>query len=208
MRRKKSSSPNVTPQDNDIPLAVSDSLVKTESWQQKHLGSDNFGDDDVYAPYRLDLGTLQVRILTSFPAHDKDAPLEGPLRTAELGHETARYEALSYIWGEVDKKCSLRVHNGMMHVSTNLFGALQRLRDTSEPRDLWVDTIRIDQDTTEEKTHQVQRIFQVYRNAERVLMWLGDAGEDGNYVTPSWYPDFSAGSGLVAVYGTLQSLVP
>lgn len=46
-----------------------------------------------------------------------------------------------------------------------------RLED--KPRMLWADTICIDQGNLSEKRFQVQQMAYVYRNAERVLVWLG-----------------------------------
>ena len=51
--------------------------------------------------------------------------------------------------------------------------ALQRLRNTSEPRLLWIDAICIDQHNIKDRNHQVARMRDIYAHALRVLIWLG-----------------------------------
>ena len=42
----------------------------------------------------------------------------------------------------------------------------------------WIDAICIDQDSNLEKTHQVAQMGKVYKNANRIIMWLGIGYED------------------------------
>lgn len=55
---------------------------------------------------------------------------------------------------------------------------LHRLRDTEDRRLLWIDAICINQQCDKEKTSQVKIMGQIYRNAARVIVWLGDETED------------------------------
>jgi hypothetical protein len=50
-------------------------------------------------------------------------------------------------------------------------------------RTIWVDAICIDQSNPDERSQQVQLMGQIYRNAQRVLVWLGhsDAEFGGNF---------------------------
>jgi hypothetical protein len=106
------------------------------------------------------------------------------------------YEALSYVWGtESDKSkinlvydaaqtnaaCKADLENHIPRIGTglnfevtpNLASALRHIRDENLSRTLWVDAICIDQESTEEKSHQVAQMRQVYLSAQRVIMWLG-----------------------------------
>jgi Heterokaryon incompatibility protein (HET) len=64
-------------------------------------------------------------------------------------------------------------------VGENLGSALRSLRK-EEALCLWVDAICIDQDNSLEKTDQVQLMFQIYKVAEAVIVWLGPAGPYSN----------------------------
>lgn len=88
------------------------------------------------------------------------------------------YEALSYTWGPWTQKRTI-VLNGKsgFHVTDNIFNALQRLRLRHRPRRLWIDAICIDQDNISERNAQLQIMGKIYKNADHVLVWLGD-GDD------------------------------
>ncbi|KAL8928745.1 MAG: hypothetical protein Q9208_001523 [Pyrenodesmia sp. 3 TL-2023] len=56
---------------------------------------------------------------------------------------------------------------------TNLYVALQHLRHASTPRRLWVDAICINQQDTDERSRQVERMADIYQSAGKVVIWLG-----------------------------------
>ncbi|OQO10976.1 hypothetical protein B0A48_05231 [Cryoendolithus antarcticus] len=95
------------------------------------------------------------------------------------------YEALSYVWGTSTVTCSIIV-NGLsgFTIRKNLNQAPHRLRLPDRPRLLWVDAICINQMDPLEKAFQVAHMDDVYRHAERVLVWLGDCSL---YYPDLWY---------------------
>lgn len=46
----------------------------------------------------------------------------------------------------------------------------------------WVDAICIDQENVEERRHQVQRMSYIYREAEQVVIWLGEGTKDSDLI--------------------------
>ncbi len=97
-------------------------------------------------------------------------------RLAPMRHESApRYTALSYTWGD-QNVCKPTIIDGRkVTVTTNLEAALQYLREQiSRPLMLWVDSLCIDQDDSEEKSRQVAHMRDIYAQAEEVICWLGD----------------------------------
>lgn len=62
-------------------------------------------------------------------------------------------------------------------MSENLWLDLQCLKSLTEKQTFWIDAICIDQNNTIERNHQVELMGQIYRNASRVRVWLGDANE-------------------------------
>ena len=58
-------------------------------------------------------------------------------------------------------------------IRTELAIALRHLRFKSRSRMLWVDNICINQNDTSERSHLVRHMGQVYRLAQRVIVWLG-----------------------------------
>lgn len=66
-----------------------------------------------------------------------------------------------------------------MSASINLASALQYIRDKEEEVVLWADAICINQEDLDERSKQVQFVMdEVYKDAEEVLVWLGEESED------------------------------
>lgn len=92
--------------------------------------------------------------------------------------ETFTYEALTWCWGTspsdslifIEQKDNTR---RKMAVSSELAWALKYLRRPATSRILWIDAICINQNSTDEKNHQVQMMAKIYSYAERVCVWLG-----------------------------------
>ncbi|ELQ38792.1 hypothetical protein OOU_Y34scaffold00528g84 [Pyricularia oryzae Y34] len=102
--------------------------------------------------------------------------------------EDPQYEALSYVWGSsTDREMAFvqpsdsgqEVKLAQVFITVNLAGALRVLRDTDQPRALWIDSICIDQANNAEKSFQIARMASIYRQARRVIAWLGH-GADGS----------------------------
>ncbi|KUI61032.1 Heterokaryon incompatibility protein 6, OR allele [Cytospora mali] len=70
------------------------------------------------------------------------------------------------------------MHSSELHVTENLYTALQYLRLPYQDRLLWIDAICINQDDNEERGHQVGQMRLVYKRAEHVLIWLGSSDPD------------------------------
>jgi hypothetical protein len=65
-----------------------------------------------------------------------------------------------------------------VEVTQNLATALVYLRHNSEPRVLWIDALSINQEDVEERSSQVARMADIYRLADRVVVWLGPENEE------------------------------
>ena len=92
------------------------------------------------------------------------------------------YEALSYTWGSADNSVEIKVASSKtITVTQNLANALPYLRYADRPRFLWIDAICIDQQNLKERGHQVERMADIYRLADRVVPWLGLEENDSTY---------------------------
>ncbi|KAK3064820.1 hypothetical protein LTS18_003630 [Coniosporium uncinatum] len=92
------------------------------------------------------------------------------------------YEAISYAWGDPQVKTPSKRSGGELETTPSLRDALVQMRRPRRPRWLWADAICINQADKAERGHQVQRMQQIYKNASRVIVWLG-TDEDGNVET-------------------------
>lgn len=106
---------------------------------------------------------------------------QGPVLECEIfqslveKHTSVPYEALSYAWGSYERSDMIMANGRPLGVTNNLHLALSYLRLVNHDRILWVDALCIDQENLKERTHQVGQMAQIYRNAESVIFWLGQA---------------------------------
>lgn len=127
-----------------------------------------------------------IRILLLEPGTG-EAPLVGELHhvskrwdmtSYRMSSQTAdshqiRYEALSYVWGSSDLSSSIATRGGVIPLTANLDEALRRVRDRDRIRRIWADGVCINQNDLKERGHQVRLMGHIYKDAEKVLIWLG-----------------------------------
>jgi len=92
------------------------------------------------------------------------------------------YAALSYTWGSTSRPGDITINGSNMAVTKNVYLALRDLRYKERDRYLWIDALCIDQNNDGERGHQVQQMGSIYSKAERVIIWLGEATYETDYV--------------------------
>ncbi|ETS83511.1 hypothetical protein PFICI_05387 [Pestalotiopsis fici W106-1] len=123
-------------------------------------------------PYRrLDIRASEFRLLI-LQAGSWDQDLVCNLKISSHPKDE-EFEALSYTWGDVGNLVPVTVNEACIGITTNLEIALRHLRKSDQPRTLWIDALCIDQEDTEEKSSQVQRMGEIFSSANSVLAWLG-----------------------------------
>ncbi|CAO2655102.1 Nn.00g101660.m01.CDS01 [Neocucurbitaria sp. VM-36] len=95
---------------------------------------------------------------------------------------TPSYYALSYTWGDPGVTAKITVNGKRMVVRKNCEYALQQSFASKASRYFWVDAICIDQDTREEKNHQVAMMGNVYEKAAHVFACIGPHADDSEFM--------------------------
>jgi hypothetical protein len=134
------------------------------------------GSPDTYSYDELDPG--KIRLIVLEPGSLTDL-IGFTLLQDWLGQPTRQYEALSYTWGDATTTefiiCSQT--GKRLCVTANCASALRRLRFPWERRWLWIDAICINQSDLRERERQVSSMGEIYRAAERVLVYLGEEAD-------------------------------
>ncbi|KIW57222.1 hypothetical protein, variant [Exophiala xenobiotica] len=125
-------------------------------------------------------GYYAIRLMIIEPSRDADASLECQLLSTDLGQHPP-YEALSYVWGDLEDTIEISLQGIGFVVTKNLGTALRRLRLPDKERKLWVDAICINQNFISERNQQVRIMREIYQRAQQVLIWVGDEG-DGSHL--------------------------
>lgn len=134
---------------------------------------------------------LETHLLTLYPAGLYSDDIRIHLAKARLSvpdNELTEYDALSYAWGDPSMTHAVDVMDGegedddwpggVLPITGNMDMALRCVRHQQQPRVLWIDALCINQSNLQERSHQVQRMDQVYRKARRVIVFLGAESDD------------------------------
>lgn len=138
------------------------------------------------------LGSTHFRVLTLLPG-ERTQELKGILVTVPFDGESVSYDAISYAWHQEDSgsdtshfstiSCQQHDREAIITITPNLREALLQLRNPVRSRPIWVDAICIDQENIDERSLQVQRMAAIYRQAEKVIIWLG---KDDGFAGPAF----------------------
>ena len=113
-----------------------------------------------------------------------ESRLIDPYSTQPEGQEIVNYEAVSWCWGPQVFSSILRIHkNSRVYeypIVPNLESALRAMRYSDRDRILWIDALCIDQANMVERNEQVPKMNQVYGQAERVCIWIGESYENSD----------------------------
>jgi heterokaryon incompatibility protein (HET) len=120
----------------------------------------------------------EIRLFQLQASSNPTLPVIGKLLCISLTSKPT-YEALSYTWGVPGTAPDIEINGSRFTPQENLHAALLRLRLPKKPRTLWIDAICINQKDDRERSEQVLLMSQIYQQAERVVVWLGEPTPQG-----------------------------
>jgi hypothetical protein len=120
-------------------------------------------------PLNPSLSTVRILRLRKGAGDD---PVNVKLQVVSL-NDRPYYEVLSYVWGEQTVTKRIGVDDVSFEATVNLFSFLHCLRLVDRDRLLWADAICIDQNSRQEKSHQIGLMTRIYRQANAAHVWFG-----------------------------------
>ncbi|KAH7401674.1 heterokaryon incompatibility protein-domain-containing protein, partial [Pyrenochaeta sp. MPI-SDFR-AT-0127] len=127
------------------------------------------------------LADQDMRVLKLEPALHYNDPLVASLFSRPIQDDTESpsptYQCISYCWGIFEKSGWLICDNQRLSITANVDAILRHLRKASKPRNLWIDTLCINQADDWEKANQVRSMGRIYKRADKVHIWLGTAND-------------------------------
>jgi hypothetical protein len=128
--------------------------------------------------------TSDIRLLRLLPNDGNDKLKNIP--ACQIFHTSlnrnSKFVALSYVWGDTKSSRVILVETCPMRVTTSLYDALMAIRPSKEPIVIWIDFLCINQSDTKEKCWQVALMGNIYRQAQKVIAWLGPADDSSDAV--------------------------
>ncbi|KAF2427856.1 HET-domain-containing protein, partial [Tothia fuscella] len=83
------------------------------------------------------------------------------------------FESVSYVWGDDKRNYDLAFSDSsVLKITQSLFVALSILSQHCRTGHLWIDQLCIDQSNVQERNHQVKSMGSIYKQAEKVLVFL------------------------------------
>jgi len=120
----------------------------------------------------LDTSVDCTRLLKFEPVESADNIPRCKLTHVTFG-ELPKYEALSYMWGDETHEKMIYINGQGFKIGQNLWDALQFLRKRPQRQRYWIDAISINQNDIPERNRQLRNMPQIYKRADRTLIWLG-----------------------------------
>ena len=126
-----------------------------------------------------------IRILLLHPSNDLKKPLtcdiiqKDRMDILKDPHQEIHYEAVSYAWGQnpvFDKQLTYG-NVSQLAITENVDLMLRHLRSATKLRHLWIDAICLNQDDGSEKGVQIPLMGEIFQQAKKVHIWLGEGGE-------------------------------
>lgn len=135
-----------------------------------------------YSP--LNEAAQEIRLLKLLPGKHSSGVRVCLETTSLTDHFVPDFDAVSYAWGSQDNPVNIFIReegvDSTLAVTQNLAEALPYLRHRFESRMLWIDAICVNQQDAEERSSQVQRMADIYSQAQTVLVWLGPESHDSS----------------------------
>lgn len=102
----------------------------------------------------------------------------------ESRNESGSFLVLSYTWGTTEDMREIAVNNSKITIRRNLYQALKVLQShylVCEGNSMWKDALCINQNNANEVHDQIKRMGAIYKQAHRVVVWLGDAADNSDF---------------------------
>ena len=80
----------------------------------------------------------------------------------------------SYRWDDPRNITHITINGLRYNITQSAFIVLQEWCSFWRTRLIWIDSICINQKDEDEKAQQIELMRDIYRNASRVVVWLGD----------------------------------
>ncbi|KAF1955475.1 hypothetical protein CC80DRAFT_85546 [Byssothecium circinans] len=127
-----------------------------------------------YSPFSTEssIRLLRFKEPLATSAEESDS-IEIELFEADISNPPP-FNAISYAWGQYLADSTITCNGQSFLVTGNVASILRNLRRRDPSGALWIDSICINQLSIPERNTQVPKMRNIYREAEKVWVWLGE----------------------------------
>ncbi len=123
-------------------------------------------------------GSRHIRLLRVFADKQDGSGIRCHFSVVDLDNPPFLFTAISYVWGDSTLKDKAWFDDGIsLEITASAGAVLRSIIKSSTYRDmyLWIDTLCINQQDFNEKSLQVQLMYDIYSSAEMTIAWTGEA---------------------------------
>ncbi|KAH7089428.1 heterokaryon incompatibility protein-domain-containing protein, partial [Paraphoma chrysanthemicola] len=120
----------------------------------------------------LDHNTASIRLVEVLHKRSKSGLVQCRMFNGTIASN--RYTCLSYEWDSKPGGEWIIINGELHYVRRNLWDFLRVATSKYCKQKLWIDALCIDQTNIDERSHQVQMMVTIYKEASEVWVWLGD----------------------------------
>jgi Heterokaryon incompatibility protein (HET) len=118
-----------------------------------------------------------VRVLVLHPALNFEDPLQCNVihsKREYTGYKNESYEVVSYAWESQQPSRILECQGRVIFITPTVESFLRHIRKGHWSIRLWIDAVCLNQKDSVEKGQQIYNIGEIYREARKCLIWLGE----------------------------------
>jgi hypothetical protein len=123
----------------------------------------------------------EIRLVRLLPG-PRGSPIECEMVHSNLDLEPEPWECLSYMWGDPSNPELININGSVVQIRQNLQLALEAIREEGNSRTVWIDALCINQIDALEVSKHVSTMGEIYRRANKVLVWLGQSSDDSDFL--------------------------
>ncbi|KAH7074011.1 heterokaryon incompatibility protein-domain-containing protein [Paraphoma chrysanthemicola] len=120
----------------------------------------------------LNHNTASIRLVEVLHKRSKSGLVQCRMLNGTIASN--RYTCLSYEWDSKPGGEWIIINGELHYVRRNLWDFLRVATSKYCKQKLWIDALCIDQTNIDERSHQVQMMVTIYKEASEVWVWLGD----------------------------------
>jgi hypothetical protein len=133
--------------------------------------------DFVHEPLK-DPGS-EIRLISVEASDEQEDDIECTISTHAI-NEAPPYAAISYTWGSMSHKRSIRLNDKLLDIGQNSWTVLWQVRLHEIAVPVWIDVLSIDQANDVEKSIQVGMMGVIYKTAKVTFVSLGSHEDDSD----------------------------
>lgn len=136
--------------------------------------------DSPYSSFQLP-GPRHIRLLQVFTNKHGSSHICYRFSVVDLDDLQSPFRAISYVWGDSSQRDQTWFDDGThLDIRGSAGAILRSIMKSGTDRYFWIDALCVNQQDVDERSLQVQLMYDIYSSAEKTIAWSGEIAEDSD----------------------------